>query len=135
MKVLLTGAAGQLGQALIASSPAEVELIACSRAELDIADAVACQALVQRHRPDWVLNAGAYTAVDKAESEPELAFAVNGGAPRAFAEALADTGGGLLQVSTDFVFNGSQGSPYRLEQKRDPLGVYGASKAVGEEAV
>ena len=88
MKVLLTGAAGQLGQALIAAKPAGITLIACSRAELDLADAVACQALVQRHRPDWVLNAGAYTAVDKAESEPELALAVNGGAPRAFAEAL-----------------------------------------------
>ena len=135
MKVLLTGAAGQLGQALIAAKPAGITLIACSRAELDLADAVACQALVQRHRPDWVLNAGAYTAVDKAESEPELALAVNGGAPRAFAEALADTGGRLLQVSTNFVFNGSQGSPYRPEQSRDPLGVYGSSKAAGEEAV
>ena len=135
MKVLLTGAAGQLGQALIAAKPAGITLIACSRAELDLADAVACQALVQRHRPDWVLNAGAYTAVDKAESEPELALAVNGGAPRAFAEALADTGGRLLQVSTNFVFNGSEGSPYRPEQSRDPLGVYGSSKAAGEEAV
>ena len=135
MKVLLTGAAGQLGQALIAAKPAGITLIACSRAELDLANAVACQALVQRHRPDWVLNAGAYTAVDKAEREPELALAVNGGAPRAFAEALADTGGRLLQVSTDFVFNGSQGSPYRPEQSRDPLGVYGSSKAAGEEAV
>ena len=135
MKVLLTGAAGQLGQALIAAKPAGITVIACSRAELDLADSVACQALVQLHRPDWVLNAGAYTAVDKAESEPELALAVNGGAPRAFAEALADTGGRLLQVSTDFVFNGSQGSPYRPEQSRDPLGVYGSSKAAGEEAV
>ena len=91
--------------------------------------------MVQQLRPDWVLNSGAYTAVDKAESEPELAHAVNGGAPRAFAEALAETGGQLLQVSTDFVFNGAQGSPYRPEQPRDPLGIYGASKAAGEEAV
>jgi dTDP-4-dehydrorhamnose reductase len=134
MKVLLTGAAGQLGQALIASRPPEVELIACSRAELDLADAEACRAAVQRHRPDWVLNAGAYTAVDRAESEPELAAAVNAGAPAAFAEALAATGGRLLQVSTDFVFNGAQGSPYRPEQPLDPLGVYGASKAAGEAA-
>ena len=89
MKVLLTGAAGQLGQELIASRPPEVELIACSRGELDLADAEACRAAVQQHRPDWVLNAGAYTAVDKAESEPELAAAVNAGAPAAFAEALA----------------------------------------------
>jgi dTDP-4-dehydrorhamnose reductase len=141
MKVLLTGAAGQLGQALIASKPAELELIATSRSGgegclgLDLADAAACRAAVLRHRPDWVLNAGAYTAVDKAESEPELAQAVNAGAPRAFAEALGDTGGRLLQLSTDFVFNGQQGSPYRPEQARNPLGVYGLSKAAGEEAV
>ena len=69
MKVLLTGAAGQLGQALIASTPPEVELIACSRAELDLADTAACHAAVRDHQPDWVLNAGAYTAVDKAESD------------------------------------------------------------------
>jgi dTDP-4-dehydrorhamnose reductase len=107
-----------------------VELIATSRSgdpvtglvPLDLANAVACRAAVLEHRPDWVLNAGAYTAVDRAESEPELALAVNGGAPRAFAEALLDTGGRLLQVSTDFVFNGQQGSPYRPEQRRDPLG-------------
>ena len=141
MKVLLTGAAGQLGQALRQQVPAGVELIATCRSggngllALDLAEAGACRAAIRDHRPDWVLNAGAYTAVDKAESESELALAVNGGAPRAFAEALLETGGRLLQVSTDFVFNGSQGSPYRLEQKRDPLGVYGCSKAAGEEAV
>jgi len=134
MKVLLTGAAGQLGQALMASTPAGVELIACGRAELDLANGEACQAAVRDFRPDWLLNAGAYTAVDKAESEPELAAAVNSGAPAAFAEALAATGGRLLQVSTDFVFNGQQGSPYRAEQLLDPLGVYGATKAAGEAA-
>jgi dTDP-4-dehydrorhamnose reductase len=141
MKVLLTGAAGQLGQALIASRPEGIALIATSRSggdgllALDLADAEACATAVQQHRPDWVLNGGAYTAVDKAESEPELAHAVNAAAPRAFAEALSSTGGSLLQLSTDFVFNGQQGSPYRPEQHRDPLGVYGASKAAGEEAV
>ena len=81
-----------------------------------------------------MLNAGAYAAVDRAESEPELAHAVNADAPAAFAEALAATGGRLLQVSTDFVFNGAQGSPYKPEQAVDPLGVYGASKAAGEAA-
>ena len=135
MKILLTGAAGQLGHALRQQLPEGVDLIATSRTELDLADADACRAAVLEHRPDWVLNAGAYTAVDKAESEPELALAVNGGAPRAFAEALLETGGRLLQVSTDFVFNGQQGSPYWPGQPRDPLGVYGATKAAGEEAV
>jgi dTDP-4-dehydrorhamnose reductase len=143
MKILLTGAAGQLGHALRQQLPAGVDLIATSRSgdggagllPLDLADAGACRNAVIEHRPDWVLNAGAYTAVDKAESEPELALAVNGGAPRAFAEALVETGGRLLQVSTDFVFNGQQGSPYRPEQARYPLGAYGATKAAGEEAV
>lgn len=140
MKVLLTGAAGQLGQALVAGQPAQVggqavELLACSRAELDLADPEACHRAVREHRPDWVLNAGAYTAVDQAEREPELAQAVNAGAPRALAEALADCGGRLLQVSTDFVFDGGQGHPYAPEQPRCPLGVYGASKAAGEAAV
>ena len=134
MKVLLTGAAGQLGQALVAASPDGVELIACTRAELDLADPAACRAAVASQRPDWVLNAGAYTAVDKAESEPELAQAVNAGAPAAFAEALDGTGGRLLQVSTDFVFNGTQGAPYQPDQALDPLGVYGATKAAGERA-
>ena len=135
MKILLTGANGQLGQALCASVPPESALVATSRQELDLADAQACRSAVHNHRPDWVLNAGAYTAVDKAESEPELAQAVNAGAPRAFAEALADIGGRLLQLSTDFVFDGSQGHPYRPDQPRSPLGIYGSSKAAGEEAV
>lgn len=145
MKVVITGAAGQLGQALRAAVPAEiagesVELIATSRnggegaLVLDLGDAAACRALVRQHRPDWLINAGAYTAVDKAESEPDLAQAVNAGAPAAFADALQATGGRLLQVSTDFVFNGTQGSPYRPDQHMDPLGVYGATKAEGEKA-
>ena len=135
MKVLLTGAAGQLGQALIAQQPAGIELIATTRQELDLASAESCRAAVHHHQPDWVLNAGAYTAVDKAESEAELAHAVNAGAPAAFAAALHEQDGRLLQLSTDFVFNGRQGTPYRPEQQRDPLGVYGSSKAAGEEAV
>jgi dTDP-4-dehydrorhamnose reductase len=113
MKVLLTGREGQLGTALQASLPEGVILIATGRSELDLADHAACRQAVRDHRPDWVLNAGAYTAVDRAESEADRAMAINAGAPQAFAEALRDTGGRLLQVSTDFVFNGAQGSPYR----------------------
>ena len=146
MKILLTGSEGQLGCALRASLPkvlqkSPVELIATSRngcdglVALDLSDADACRAAVLDWQPDWVLNAGAYTAVDRAETEPELAHAVNAMAPRVFAEALAETGGSLLQVSTDFVFNGRQGYPYQPLEPRDPLGVYGASKAAGEQAI
>ena len=146
MKILLTGSEGQLGRALRGSLPqvlqnSSVELIATSRSggdglvALDLADADACRVAVFESKPDWVINAGAYTAVDRAETEPELAQAVNGLAPRAFAEALAQTGGRLLQVSTDFVFNGRQGHPYEPAQPRDPLGVYGTTKAAGEQAI
>ncbi|KGG27042.1 MULTISPECIES: dTDP-4-dehydrorhamnose reductase [unclassified Prochlorococcus] len=146
MKVLLTGASGQLGQALRSRQPAFVlgqpfELIATSRhgsdgvLALDLSDAEACKEAVRHHRPDWVINAGAYTAVDLAESEPALAEMVNAGAPLAFAKALKDSGGRMLQLSTDFVFSGNQGHPYRPEQQLNPLGVYGASKAAGEMAV
>ena len=135
MKVLLTGAAGQLGQALVAACPEGVALVALGRDQLDLADAAACRAVVAEHRPNWVLNAAAYTAVDKAEAEPALAEAVNAGAPAALAQALQASGGSLLQLSTDFVFNGAQGFPYRPEQPVAPLGVYGASKAAGERRV
>ena len=134
-KVLLTGCHGQLGQELLARVPADVTLVPTGRADLDLADSAACRAAVLHHRPDWVLNAGAYTAVDKAESEPDLAHAVNAGAPEAFAAALAECGGRLLQVSTDFVFNGEQGTPYPPDQPLQPLGVSGASKAAGEVAI
>ena len=146
MKVLLTGSNGQLGQALRLSLPKAIkgeplELIATTRQggngmmALDLGDREACRAAVVEHRPDWVLNAGAYTAVDRAETDSQLAYRVNGEAPRAFAEALLSTGGRLLQVSTDFVFSGDQGHPYQPEQALAPLGVYGASKAAGEQAV
>ena len=150
MRILLTGSSGQLGQALRASLPARlagepVELIATARQPdpaqgvigLDLADLDACRAAVVTHQPDWVLNAGAYTAVDRAESEPELAHAVNAEAPQTFAEGLASISDSsrLLQISTDFVFSGEQSHPYRPEDLLNPVSAYGASKAAGEQAV
>lgn len=134
LKILLTGSGGQLGQALLAQVPPGFTVVAPRRAELDLADPAACRQAVAQLQPDWVLNAGAYTAVDRAEQESDLAMAVNAGAPAAFAEALASSGGRLLQVSTDFVFDGNQGTPYRPQQPLQPLGAYGASKAAGETA-
>lgn len=147
MRVLLTGGTGQLGWALKATQPdglghQPLEVLVTSRhggdgrLALDLTDLEACRVAVLEYRPDWILNAGAYTAVDRAESEPELAWAVNSGAPRVLAQALAELGHGrFLQLSTDFVFDGCQGHPYQPHQLRRPLGVYGASKAAGEEAV
>lgn len=133
--VLLTGKGGQLGQALMASIPPEVSVIATGRDRLDLADSEACRRWVREHRPGWVINAGAYTAVDLAEKEPDAAMAINAAAPGALAEALAATGGRLLQISTDFVFNGEQGHPYAPDQPVDPIGVYGSTKAEGERRV
>ena len=135
MRVVVTGATGQLGQALIASAPPGICVVPLGREQLDLADATACAQLVKRERPDWLINAGAYTAVDQAERESALAEAVNAGAPEAFAAALQERDGHLLQVSTDFVFDGRQGFPYRPDQPVEPLGVYGASKARGERQV
>lgn len=143
MRVLITGATGQLGQALVASVPdqlrgSSLELLTPGRHQLDLADASACEAAVRDFRPDWVLNLGAYTAVDRAEQDADLAQAVNADAPKAIAQALADQPGGLgrmLQVSTDFVFDGAQGTPYLPDAPVAPLGVYGFSKAAAEQAV
>ena len=134
MKVLLTGANGQLGQALLSSVPRNIDLIALDRSDLDLSDLKACHSMVLRHKPDWVLNAAAYTAVDMAESEPRLAHVINADAPRIFSEALSEIGGSLLQLSTDFVFNGKQSIPYHCDHPCDPLSVYGSSKAAGEKA-
>lgn len=135
MKVLLTGATGQLGQALKACKPESIKLISTDRLELDLKDSAACRSAIEKHRPDWVINAGAYTAVDKAESEPELAYAVNAEAPNALSIALKHYGGKMLQLSTDFVFDGTQSTPYTVNNPRNPLSIYGKSKAYGEEFV
>jgi dTDP-4-dehydrorhamnose reductase len=135
IKVMLTGKDGQLGKALVEKIPAGVKIVVLGRQELDLSNKEACHNAVLEHRPDWVLNAGAYTAVDRAESEPDLAMAVNAVAPEAFAQALGEVGGHLLQVSTDFVFNGTQSHPYHPDQPVDPISVYGATKAEGERLV
>ena len=133
MKALVTGINGQLGKALLATCPAGWTCVALDRAALDLSDADAIARMVDTEQPDLVLNAAAYTAVDRAESEPELAHAINAGAPAAFAKALGSAGR-LVQVSTDFVFDGAGGRGYRPDDARNPQSVYGASKAAGEDA-
>ncbi|MCA1805931.1 MAG: NAD(P)-dependent oxidoreductase, partial [Xanthomonadaceae bacterium] len=136
-KVLVTGAAGQLGRELCLLLEEEgIDTIAISRRELDLTGpAQAVTEAIAGHQADWVINCAAYTQVDKAESEPELAHAVNAVAAGAIARGVQAYGGRLLQVSTDFVFGGDQSSPYREEDAVKPLGVYGASKLAGERAV
>ena len=135
MIVLVTGAAGQLGRELVEAAPAEVELHALARTELDVTDAAAVGDVVQRIAPTVILNAAAYTKVDAAESEPEAAYAVNEAGAGHLADAAATVGARLIHVSTDFVFDGHSGRPYRPEDAPAPVNVYGASKLAGEKAV
>jgi dTDP-4-dehydrorhamnose reductase len=136
VKVLITGASGQVGSALVRSAAPQAELCAPSRHELDIGDAGAVRAAVEAFQPALIINAAAYTAVDKAESEPVLADAINARAPRYLAEAAsAIPGCRLLHVSTDYVFNGRATVPYEPTDPTDPLSVYGRTKLAGEQAV
>jgi dTDP-4-dehydrorhamnose reductase len=134
--ILITGGAGQVGLALQRVSwPDPVVLHAPDRAALDLSDAAAIAAAFARTPFKAVINAAAYTAVDKAESDEAAAFAVNATAPGLLAQAAAEHGAAMLQVSTDYVFDGSKTEPYVEDDATGPLGVYGASKLAGEQAV
>jgi len=135
MKALILGRNGQLGWALERRLAGLAEVVAMGRAELDLADPVAVAAAVGTVRPDVVLNAAAYTAVDKAETERELAFAVNARAPEALAAACVTHGAMLIHYSTDYVFDGRKASPWVEDDPTGPLNVYGASKLAGEQAI
>lgn len=135
MRVLITGCQGQLGWELRRSAPAGVEVIALGRGELDIGDAVAVERLIGELRPRAIVNAAAYTAVDRAESEPGLAYAVNAEGPGYLARAARDVTAHLVHISTDFIFDGNAGRPYAPDAAPAPLGVYGASKLEGERRV
>jgi dTDP-4-dehydrorhamnose reductase len=133
--VLLCGANGQLGAELRRAAPAWARLEATDRASLDISDAEAVLRLVERTRPRLILNAAAYTAVERAEDEREAAFAVNAKGPQNLARAAAAAGAKLVHVSTDYVFDGTSRRPYRPQDPVAPLGAYGASKAEGEKGL
>ncbi|HVP32213.1 MAG TPA: dTDP-4-dehydrorhamnose reductase [Steroidobacteraceae bacterium] len=135
MRVLLTGAGGQLGRALSAAAPAGVTLRACAHAELDIADETAVGALFRDLRPELVINAAAFTRVDDAERAAEAAARANSSGPRTLAAACRAAGAWLTHVSTDFVFDGRQGRPYGPGAEPNPLSVYGRTKLAGERAV
>ena len=142
MKVLVMGSVGQVGSELrdqlehvpaLASQPIRVNF--ASRSEDDVTDLTALATFLERLAPDWVINATAYTAVDQAESEQSLAYSVNERAVRCMAEHCTDNNAYLLHISTDYVFDGRGEKPFRESDRVSPLGVYGASKLAGEEAI
>jgi dTDP-4-dehydrorhamnose reductase len=135
MKALVTGAGGQLATELMAAPPDGWAVETISELELDIRDLDAVRTAVKRSSPDLILNAAAYTAVDRAETEPEIAWAVNRDGAEHLARAAVEVGARFAHVSTDFVFDGQASRAYRPDDAPAPLGVYGASKRDGEIAV
>ncbi len=137
MKVLITGSQGQLGRALVKLKPADAEIYAMNRTNFDMLDIESCLKLINSINPDWIINCGAFTNVDLAESQKETAMRVNYHAPKAFAKEIKRLGGRFLQISTDYVFDGKKEfkTPYLPAEKRSPLGIYGLSKAKAEEAI
>ena len=136
MRVAVTGREGQVVRALLERGVAHgAEVIALGRPGLDLARPETIAVALGKARPDVIVNAAAYTAVDKAESEPGLALEINGAGAGAVAQAAALLGVPVLQVSTDYVFDGSSDRPYQPDDVTAPLGVYGRSKLAGEQAV
>jgi dTDP-4-dehydrorhamnose reductase len=134
-KILITGANGQLGWELRRSAPAAVEVVAYSSGELDITNGALTEEIVARQRPAVIINAAAYNAVDKAESEAERAFAVNRDGVDNLAAAATVVGARIIHISSDFVFAGGQSRPYRPDDTASPCGVYGESKLAGERVL
>jgi dTDP-4-dehydrorhamnose reductase len=135
MKALVTGANGQLGHELKRSCPQGISLIDTDQETLDITNAKAVRKALEHHQPDWLINCAAYTAVDKAESDQHAATSINATAPGLLAMACAKTGARMAHISTDFVFDGNQSTPYLPSDKPNPLSVYGSTKHAGERAV
>ena len=135
MRAMVLGAAGLLGHDLIATAPPDMTLFPFPRGDLDITDTEALAATVREVRPDVVINAAAYTAVDRAESEAEAAFRVNGAAVGELGRIAREAGARVIHFSTDYVFDGTSAEPYTEESPPNPVNVYGASKLAGETAL
>ena len=133
MKVLIIGGNGQLGKSLFNTKPENLDIISYSKEEFNLLDIDNCLKKIEKVKPNYVINAAAYTAVDKAETESELVEIVNAKNPYKIACSLENLGGKFIQISTDFVFNGLKSSPYQTNDELLPLNEYGKSKALCEK--
>ena len=134
-RILLTGCTGQLGQELQRTLAPLGEVIGVDRARVDLNHATSIRQAITEVKPNLIVNAAAYTAVDKAETETELAQAINATAPKVMAEEATRLGATLIHVSTDYVFDGGKNTPYTEDDVTNPLGVYGRTKLEGEEGI
>lgn len=139
MRILLAGATGQVGHELLRSlrnlGDAPTEIIAPGRDRFDLSDPAQCRRFIHDTKPALIVNAAAYTDVDRAESESAMAMRINAEAPAAMAEAAERIGAALVHFSTDYVFNGEASSPYREQDLADPINAYGRGKLAGEQAI
>jgi len=135
MKILLVGKNGQVGSELQSSLASLGELTAWNRQELDLSNADSIREKIRKLQPDVIVNAAAYTAVDKAENEPDLAMQVNGAAPGIMAEEAKRLDALLVHYSTDYVFDGTKSTPYSEQDAPNPTNAYGRSKLAGEQAI
>ncbi len=134
-RILITGKNGQVGYELERSLQGLGEIIALDRSQMDLADLDQVRDVIRRIKPTLIVNPAAYTAVDKAESEPELALRINGEAPGLMAEEAKKLGAAMIHYSTDYVFDGSKDGPYVETDPTSPINVYGSSKLAGEQAI
>lgn len=134
-RILLTGVDGQLGQELQRTLAPLGDVKGVGRQALDLSQGDRIRQIIAEIKPDLIVNAAAYTAVDKAETESELAYLINGVAPTIMAHEQARNGGALIHVSTDYVFDGNKNTPYTEQDAPNPLGIYGKSKLAGEEGI
>jgi dTDP-4-dehydrorhamnose reductase len=135
VRILLTGVTGQVGGELLETLKPLGTVIAPVRVEMDLTDATSVREMIHAVRPRWIVNPAAYTAVDRAESEQELAYVINAEAVRVIGQEARAIGAGVIHFSTDYVFDGSASSPYRETDATRPMGVYGASKLAGEKGL
>jgi len=135
MRVLLTGGSGQLGKEIFYLKPKEIEIFQPSKLELNLLSKDSCLEAILKYKPDWIINCAAYTNVDKAELEKDLAFQINSLAPKYIANAIKKYGGNFLHISTDYVFDGLKGSPYKPNDPKSPINQYGYTKAKGEDFI
>lgn len=134
-RILLTGRTGQVGYELHRSLQGLGEIIALDRSQMDLANLAQVRDVIRAVKPDLIVNPAAYTAVDKAESEPELAMRINAEAPALMAQEANRLGAAMIHYSTDYVFDGSKQTPYTEDDPTCPINVYGATKLAGEQAI
>jgi len=136
IRILITGSTGQLGKSLIDVKPHNCEIITPNKNDLDLSNSKQCKNFISEVKPNWLINCAAFTNVDGAESKKDLTMKINAHAPNILAKYIKEQGGGFIQISSDYVFDGhKRNSPYKVNDKRNPLNTYGYSKFKAEESI